>query len=64
MYTIHGFFSVHKNACENVCVLKGPIVNYLPGGAVVLEGGTILNQAPFWGVNFSLVRTHEGGQIL
>ena len=26
------------------------------GGAVVLEGGTILKQAPFWGVNFSLVR--------
>ena len=26
------------------------------GGAVVLEGGTILKQAPFGGVNFSLVR--------
>ena len=30
------------------------------GGAVVLEGGTILKQAPFWGVNFSLVRNMRG----
>ena len=42
-----------------------------PGGAaaVVLEGGTVLKQAPFFGggVNFSLVRNiqaHEWGQIL
>ena len=26
------------------------------GRALVLEGGTILKQAPFWVVNFSLVR--------
>ena len=31
---------------------------------MVLEGGTILKQAPFWGVNFSLVRNMKGGQIL
>ena len=32
---------------------------------MVLEGGgTILKQAPFWGVNFSLVRNMRGGQIL
>ena len=30
------------------------------GGAVVLEGVAILKQAPYWGVNFSLVRKHEG----
>ena len=31
---------------------------------MVLEGGgggTILKQAPFWGVNFSLVRNMRGG---
>ena len=31
-----------------------------PGGAVVLEEVTILKQAPFWGVNFSLVRNMRG----
>ena len=31
---------------------------------MVLEGGTILKQAPFWGVNFSPGKKHEGGQIL
>ena len=43
--------------------IKGPIVNYVPGGgggAVVLEGGTILKQAPFWGLKFSLVRNMRG----
>ena len=30
------------------------------GGAVVLEGGTILKQAPFGGVNFSLVKNMRG----
>ena len=28
---------------------------------VVLEGGTILKQAPFWGVNFFTRKKHEGG---
>ena len=34
------------------------------GGAVVLEGGTILKQAPFWGRKFYTGKKHEGGQIL
>ena len=34
------------------------------GGAVVLEGGTILKQAPFWGVNFSLVRNMRGVKFM
>ena len=46
---------------------KGPIVNYVPGDGGGFEGGgggTILKQAPFWGVNFLLVRNMRGGQIL
>ena len=32
------------------------------GAAVFLEGGTILKQAPFWGVSFSQVRNMGGGE--
>ena len=40
---------------------KGPIVYYvLRGGGGFGGGGTILKQAPFWGVNFSLVRNMRG----
>ena len=31
---------------------------------LVLEGGTILKQAPFWGVNFSLVKDMRGSKFM
>ena len=31
---------------------------------MVLEGGTILKQVPFWGVNFSLVRNMRGSNFM
>jgi len=40
---------------------KGPIVYYVPrGGGGFGGGGTILKQAPFGGVNFSLVKNMRG----
>ena len=42
------------------------MVNYVPGWAVVLEGGKGCNfkTSPFLGVNFSLARNTRGAQIL
>ena len=31
---------------------------------MVLEGGTILKQAPFWGVHFSLVKNMRGSNFM
>ena len=43
---------------------KGPIVYYIPGGAVVLEGGYNFKTSPFLGGKFFSGKKHEGGQIL
>ena len=34
------------------------------GGRWFWRGGTILKQAPFWGVNFSLVRNMRGSNFM
>ena len=44
---------------------KGPIVNYVPRGAVFLEGGGYnFKTSPFLGDKFFTGKKHEGGQIL
>ena len=43
---------------------KGPIVNYVPGGAVILEGGYIFKTSRFLGVKFFTGKKYEEGQIL
>ena len=45
---------------------KGPIIYYIPGGGGGLEGGTILQQAPFLGGGrgkFFISEKCEGDQI-
>ena len=58
-----GLGGVLKNVLYGKVLFRGPRDRSFitsQGGAVVLEGGTFLKQAPFWGVNFSLVRNMRG----
>ena len=43
---------------------KGPIINYVPRGAVFLEGTYNFKTSPFLGGKFFTGKKHEGGQIL
>ena len=55
---------VHENL-QLLAICKGPIVYYVPGGAVVLEGGGYnFKTSPFLGGKFFSGKKHEGGQIL
>ena len=40
------------------------MVNYVPWGAVVLEGGYNFKTSPLLGGKFFTGKKHEGGQIL
>ena len=51
----------HRRPSAQTGRIKGPIVNYVPGGGGGIGGGgTILKQAPLWGVHFSLVKNMRG----
>ena len=50
--------------CDKVAIsIKGPIVNYVPGGGGGFGGGYNFKTSPFLGGTFFTGKKHEGGQM-